>query len=78
MTWDYRIMRHTEDDPADNWVAIHEVYYKDGEVISWATDPSIVIAGDSEPISDEVARFVEALGKEVVDYELPRGVKPQP
>lgn len=72
MSWNHRVIAHEHN--GDVWFGIHEVYYKDGEPVSY-TESSVGIVGDS--IKDLVwtlSRMTESLQKDILcaDNKFPQ------
>lgn len=68
MSWNYRIIRHTNTNEVGGepfWFAIHEVYYNDkGEENGWTKDP-ITFVGDSP---DEIVRSLRMALSDALKY----------
>ena len=60
--WNYRIMRHIEEDKT--WYGLHEVYYNDkDEIVSWTVDPEI--------FGDDVVEIESTLAFMIGDIKTP-------
>ena len=71
MPWNYRVVKH-----GDGTFAIHEVKYKDGNIIAVAEQKEIPMAFSFEELRGELRRmFIDALGKPVLEFDnIPFGV----
>ena len=73
MSWNYRIMkRKVEFDTGDaeDFFAVHEVYYnKDGEIYGWTEKPVGVCGESLEEIKEALEYYKEAFHKEVLDWD---------
>jgi len=66
MSWNYRIIRHVNDD--DEFFQIHEVYYTDGSAVSVSEEP-IPVHGDTlKELGENLKMQKRALTKPVLDY----------
>ena len=66
-TWNYRLMdRSTE---KEEWIAIHSVYYKNGEVDGYSKEPAPVGGSNLEEIRATLQRMSEALDKPILKYK---------
>ena len=54
MTWNYRIIRHDQDNP--EWYGLHEVYYNEAGAVEGWTEDSIDFVGDS---AEDLTRSIE-------------------
>ena len=78
MTWNYRIIAHTEEAPGENWLGIHEVYYRDGDdahPLSYTVDAVGVVSTEGMTGMRWVLdRLAEALKKPILtdaDFPIP-------
>ena len=86
MSWNYRVIKRdhpvqdwwikkTEDGECgvghiETTYAIHEVYYKGGNIVAISADPIHPIGDTFEELRGELRRmFIDALGKPVLDYD---------
>lgn len=80
MTWNHRVMRHVElldgeEVPNTVWYAVHEVYYDEhGNIDGWTQEPAYPtffpnIDDEQHSLKDDIARFMRACDKPVLDYE---------
>ena len=61
MTWNFRLIRHSEG-PAPLWYAVHEVFYNDaGEPFTMTEDP-VDITGESPA---EVQKYLEMVQQDI-------------
>ena len=67
MSWNYRVMKQVFD--GDDFLQIHEVYYDKKNKKSWTVN-GVTVAGESiEELRDILNNMLEALDKEILDYE---------
>ena len=67
MSWNYRVMKQVFD--GDDFLQIHEVYYGKKNKKSWTVN-GVTVAGESiEELRDILNNMLEALDKEILDYE---------
>ena len=67
MSWNYRVMKQVFD--GDDFLQIHEVYYDKKNKKSWTVN-GVTVAGESiEELRDVLNKMLEALDKEMLDYE---------
>jgi urate oxidase len=67
MSWNYRVMKQVFD--GDDFLQIHEVYYDKKNKKSWTVN-GVTVAGESiEELRDVLNKMLEALDKEILDYE---------
>ena len=70
MVWNYRVIHLTAADGTD-WYAIHEVYY-DNEYSApkMVTTDSVCVGGeDIEELKQDMAHYLEALSRPVLEYD---------
>ena len=61
MSWNYRIMKHNDDDGP--WYGVHEVHYNaKGEIVYWTEDPTIE--------GDTVVEVIESIRMMLTDVQL--------
>ena len=77
--WNYRIMRHVEQNAANQevWYAMHEVYYDtNGAVHSWTKDACGSPCGETlEEMVGDLAWIMAGLTKPVLQFEDGREVE---
>jgi len=65
-------MRHVStlaDGAQCEWYAIHDVYYRDGE-IAWGMDPQAPQGDTCEILKDDLQLMLGAFEKPVLDYDM--------
>jgi len=79
MAWNYRIMRHNAGSAANDEAHyfVHEVYYQDdGSVLRW-TEDGVGCSGETvAELSKDIAWYLTALVKPVLDYATGEEVEP--
>ena len=67
MSWNYRVMKQVFD--GDDYLQIHEVFYYENNEKSWTIN-GVTVAGESiEELKDTLNKMLEALDKEILDYD---------
>lgn len=82
MSWNFRVMRHTEVDKesgqVSQWLAVHEVYYEGREVddlrvtsdeVGYTERPVTVTAESAEELRFMLERMLGALEKPILEYK---------
>jgi hypothetical protein len=74
MTWNYRVYKRILDD-GSAWYGIHEAYYdKHISEPSGYTSRAVSVEGDSvADLSKALGQMIEALGKDVLEYDIVGG-----
>lgn len=66
MSWNYRLVKH-KDRYGDDWFAVHEAYYEDGEERPHSiTKEPIDLGGES---MEEVLDDLELIKKDILKYK---------
>ena len=72
MSWNYRIMKHTEDDFA--WYGLHEVFYTpDGKIYGWGKEPEEVVGDSLAEVRNILVMMLEDVKRyaiAVLDYDM--------
>lgn len=69
MSWNYRLIRYE-----DGSLGIHEVFYRDqGDPWTCTRDAIGIVGEDMEEIRLEIARFLIATNKPILDWDDIRG-----
>jgi len=79
MGWNYRIMRHEEQALGVEMVSyhFHEVQYNaDDSVRSWTQEPCAPMGETLEELSGDIAWFIAALAKPILDAKTGKVVEP--
>ena len=65
MSWNYRIIKHT--DPIGKaWYAIHEVYYNDNDIIvGWTENPAKLLGDDLDELKDTLSELATIVDKAI-------------
>lgn len=74
MSWNYRIVRHIDQDE-NAWFSVHEVYYdKSGEIDKWAPDAHTAGGDTHDDLRGELSLMAKALDRPCLAVEdLPGG-----
>lgn len=68
MTWNYRVIKHTEN--GETYCAIHEVYYDKKGKPEWVTkEPEPVLDDTPEGIKQQLEWMLLALKEPTLNYE---------
>jgi hypothetical protein len=67
MSWNHRVMKQKDGD--DDWYQIHEVHYKDDKVHGYTKNGTTVAGHSIEELRWNLEKMLEALDKEILDYE---------
>lgn len=79
MTWNYRVMRHEQKaaDVEEITYHFHEVHYnEDDSVRSWTQEPCAPMGETLEELSGDIAWFIAALAKPILDAKTGKIVEP--
>lgn len=69
MTWNYRMIEHTNRD-GSSWFAIHEVYYNDLGVPQYCSEgPCSAHGEDTETLITDMQYMMKALNKPTLRYD---------
>ena len=75
MTWNHRVMKHTNDH-GETYYRIHEVFYDGKDVVSgWTQEPIAPVGENKKDLKKELKRMLDSLDKPVLDYETGLPVK---
>ena len=78
MTWNHRIMRHTDSPDGEPYYALHEVFYdEEGGKPGWTKDPVNILGESPDEIRETLERMLRALDKPVMDYESGEEIAPE-
>ncbi len=67
MGWNYRVIRHTDEDTKSCWFHIHEVHYSnDGKVEGWTENPKTPVGNSTKDLKGEIELIMEAFSKPVL------------
>jgi hypothetical protein len=67
--WNYRIIKHSDGNPENDYYGIHEVFYnKRGKPNSCTKDVIDVLAEDIKGIKWVLSKMKLALGRPVIDF----------
>lgn len=82
MSWNFRVMRHTQVDEesgsVSEWLAIHEVHYESVEVndlkvtsadVGYTENPVAVTAESTQELRFMLTRMLGALDKPILEYK---------
>jgi hypothetical protein len=69
MSWNYRVIKHTED--GTSWHAVHEVYYDvHGNPDTWTVEPTTPYGEDKDELWRDMLHFVDAFMKPVLTLHI--------
>lgn len=68
MSWNYRLVRHTQGD--DSYITVHEVYYDDDGNPKAYTIDAVSPGGETlDELRDDLILYLQAFGKGVLDAD---------
>lgn len=69
MSWNYRVVRHEENDGWSEHFEIHEVYYRDGEPVM-VTEGPVTPSGETlDELRAALELYTAALQQPALDYK---------
>ena len=61
MIWDYRLLAHQDETGHIEFYAVHEVYYNNGDIISWTAEPVELTDGTPSEIVETFQKVAKDL-----------------